>query len=803
MLYLVRMAKAAPAKNKTETKPKAGKTLVLLDAHAIIHRAYHALPEFASSKGEPTGALYGVVTMVLRIVAEFKPNYIVACYDLAGKTFRHESYEGYKAGRKKTDDALAAQIERSRDVFGALNIPIYAEPGFEADDILGTIASALSKDKDTRIIIASGDMDTLQLVDGERVRVFTLKKGINDTVLYDENAIVARFGFGPSQIPDFKGLKGDPSDNIIGVPGIGDKTATTLIQAFGTVEGVYMALKKDKETLKKKGITDRIIGILEAHEEEALFSKTLATIRRDAPVTFSLPAKEWKEGIEREKVNALFKELEFKSLMDRFERSIGVEGAAQKPDTEPTVHDEQASEDDIRKLSIALWLVNSDIPSPTLEDIYEYAGTRSFSEASSKIFAELKAQGLEKVYTDIELPLIPIIKAAEKWGVLIDAAHFKKLSKKYHTELSAIEKDIYRLVGKEFNINSPKQLGVILFDDLKLAAKGLKKTAGGARSTRESELEKLKDAHPVIQKILEYRELQKLLSTYIDTIPAMADKNGRLHTTLNQAGTTTGRMSSQNPNMQNIPARGEIAREIRKGFVAAPGHVFVACDYSQIEMRVLALLSGDEKLIDTFRKEKDVHASVASFVFKVPEEKVTSDMRRQAKVINFGIIYGMGVNALRANLGSTREEAERFYNEYFEAFPSIGAYFEKVKALAARQGYTETLFCRRRYFPGLKSKIPYVRAMAERMAMNAPLQGTAADIIKIAMREVDAELRRQGLHERVHLVMQIHDELIYEAEEAAETVARELVRRVMEQAIESRLPFSANVSSGKNWGELA
>ncbi|MCU0660141.1 MAG: DNA polymerase [Candidatus Pacebacteria bacterium] len=797
------MPKSVQIKNKNTVKSKTKKTLVLLDAHAIIHRAYHALPEFASSKGEPTGALYGVVTMVLRIVAEFKPDYIVACYDLPGKTFRHESYEGYKAGRKKTDDALMVQIERSRDVFAALNIPIYAEPGFEADDILGTITSKVAKDTQIEIIIASGDMDTLQLVDAARVRVFTLKKGLNDTVLYDEKAIIDRFGFGPLQIPDFKGLKGDPSDNIIGVPGIGDKTATTLIQAFGTVEGIYRALKKDHSALLAAGITERIMHILKEHEEEAIFSKTLATIRRDAPIEFILPHKEWKEGIVKENIQSLFKELEFKSLIDRFERSIDSEEIKEEPALVSTEDKEHINQDALQKLAIALWLINSESTNPTLDDIYAYAGTHIFADAEKKILAEVKAQGLEKVYTDIEVPLIPIIEAAKNWGVCIDPEHFAKLSKKYHVELSGIEKKIYTLAGKKFNINSPKQLGVILFDDLKLVVRGLKKTAGGARSTRESELEKLKDAHPIIEKILEYRELQKLLSTYIDTIPAMADENGRLHSTLNQTGTTTGRMSSQNPNMQNIPVRGEIAREIRKGFVASPGHVFVACDYSQIEMRVLALLSEDEKLLDTFKKEKDVHASVASFVFKVPEAAVTSDMRRQAKVINFGIIYGMGVTALKATLGSTREEAERFYNDYFETFPSIRMYFEKVKNEAARRGYTETLFGRRRYFPGLKSKIPYVRAMAERMAMNAPLQGTAADIIKIAMREVDRELKQQNLVEHVHLVMQIHDELIYEVAESVEIATRELVRRVMENAIEARLPFSANVSSGKNWGELA
>jgi DNA polymerase-1 len=775
--------------------------LVLLDSHAIIHRAYHALPEFTSSKGEPTGALYGVATMLMKIVTDFKPDYIVACYDLPGKTFRHETYDAYKAGRKKTDEALVAQIERSREIFAALNIPIYAEPGFEADDILGTIAHELKKNKDVEIIIASGDMDTLQLVDGKRVQVFTLKKGINDTALYDEDAIMARFGFGPTQIPDFKGLKGDPSDNIIGVPGIGDKTATTLVTHFGTVENLYKALKKNKDEFKTIGITDRIVSLLVEHEEEAFFSKMLATIRTDAPIDFALPKMKWMESVDRETVNALFKELEFKTLIDRFDRLLG--GTGMKASESVEKQEETVDPLELKKISIALWLLNSDISAPSLEDILAYAHTETFDAAKEKILSDLKHYNLEKVYQDVELPLIPIIEEAQTRGIMVDKEYFTALSKSYHAELSKIESAIYAHAGKEFNINSPKQLGDLLFDELKLAAKGLKKTAGGALSTRESELEKLKDTHPIIEQILAYRELQKLLSTYIDTIPAMADEQGRLHTTLNQAGTTTGRMSSNNPNLQNIPAHGDRAKEIRRGFVAAPGYLFVACDYSQIEMRILALLSGDEKLIDTFQKGKDVHASVASFVFKVPEDKVTPDMRRQAKVINFGIIYGMGVNSLKANLGSTRDEAETFYNNYFQTFPSIKQYFETVKTEARKNGYTETLFGRRRYFPGLKSKIPFVKAMAERMAINAPLQGTAADIIKIAMKEIDTALKKEKQTEDIHLLLQVHDELIYEVKKEQIDEARELIKRVMENAIETRLPLSANVSSGKNWGELA
>ena len=421
--------------------------------------------------------------------------------------------------------------------------------------------------------------------------------------------------------------------------------------------------------------------------------------------------------------------------------------------------------------------MNSDITTPTLEDIFNFANTKSYNEAKEKIFAELKKNNLEKVYTEIELPLIPILESAKKKGSLIDMPYIKKLGHEYHKKLDKLSAEIYKLAGGEFNVNSPKQLSEVLFDRLGLKVTGLKKTAGGARSTRESELDKLKGEHPIIEQILSYRELQKILSTYLDTIPEMVDGVNRLHTTLNQAGTTTGRMSSNNPNLQNIPIRGEYAKDIRRSFVAAEGYEWIACDYSQIEMRIMALFSEDENLINIFKKGLDIHSGVASLVFGVPEDKVTGDMRRQAKTINFGIIYGMGVNALKANLGSTREEAQKFYDNYFKTFPKIRHFFEKTKKEATEKGYTETLFGRRRYFPGLKSKIPFVKAMAERMALNAPLQGTAADIIKIAMREVDAELKKKNLSDKVDLILQIHDELIYEAEKSLAKEAGKIIKK--------------------------
>lgn len=781
------------------------KTLVLLDAHAILHRAYHALPEFTSSAGEPTGATYGLSTMLLKIIKELKPDYIAGCFDLPQPTFRHEAYDAYKLGRAKAEDALVHQIKRSRDVFSALGIPSYELAGFEADDLLATIVEKMKDKKDLRIIIASGDMDTLQLVDDDRVLVYTLKKGLNDTILYDENAVVARFGFAPKLLPDYKGLRGDPSDNIIGIAGIGEKTATTLITTFGSVEEIYKKLKKDAskeyETFRTAGISPRIIKLLEEGEDEALFSKTLATVRRDAPINFILPEKEWRESFEPARAEKLFAELEFRGLKERL-KEVSKNGTSNDEQLLPEEEQEIPDPTLFKKAQIALWLLNSDLTTPSLDDMMHYTKKKNFAEAYAELEARIEQTGLGGVYRDIELPLIPIIETAQSYGILVDTAHLKKLSETYHQKLDESTARIYEMAGMEFNINSPKQLGEVLFDKLGLTAKGLKKTEGGARSTRESELAKLRDAHPVVAEILDYRELQKLLSTYVDNLPTLIDTDGRLHTTLNQAGTTTGRMSSTNPNLQNIPVRGGYGEDVRNAFVAPTGSVLLAFDYSQIEMRVLAALSDDENLKEVFRTGADVHTSVASRVFKVPAHEVTSEMRRRAKVINFGIVYGMGVNALKDNLGSTRAEAQEFYDNYFVTFPKIGQYFEDVKTRAKKDGYTTTYFGRRRFFAGLTSPIPYIRASAERMAMNAPLQGTAADIIKMAMKKVSDDIVRADLSHSVHLLLQIHDELLFEVAEDVVETARTVIKNAMEHACEFPVQTTVSVKEGTRWGSL-
>jgi len=809
---------------------KDNKTLVLLDAHAIIHRAYHALPEFLSSKGEPTGALYGLSSMLMKIITDLKPDYIVACYDLPQKTFRHEAYEGYKAGRAKTEDALILQLKNSRQIFEAFDIPIYDAPGFEADDVLGTIVQELKKDKNINIIIASGDMDTMQLIDGEKVEVYTLKKGINDTILYNEDKVIDRFGFRPNLLPDYKGLRGDPSDNIIGIKGIGEKTATNLIVNFGTIEEIYKKIKKDESVFIKNGISSRVLELIKNNEEEALFSKTLAKIRTDAPIKFSLPKNTFWENADLKKVENVFSLFEFRSLFARLKSFFGnsqkvnpaefarvLGSPAQNSIKERAQPDQLANSLDslsvdktqLQETSIALWLINSDIANPSLDDILLFAKTSSFETARKYIFEQLKEKKLDKVYEEIEKPIIHMVKNMQNRGILIDKKYFKNLSEEYHKELDKLTAKIYKMTGTEFNINSPKQLGEVIFDKMGMKS-GKKKSASGSFSTKVSVLEGLEEDNPIIKEILSYRELQKLLSTYIDVIPKMIGEDGRLHAKFLQNGTTTGRFSSQDPNLQNLPIKTELGKKIRNGFIAEKNYKLLAFDYGQIELRVAAMLSGDKKMTQIFREGKDIHAGVASFVFGIPIEKVDNEMRRKAKVINFGIIYGMGVSSLRKSLGGTRPEAQKFYDNYFNQFSGIRDYLEGVKVSAMKNYYTETLFGRRRYFPNINSRIPFLKNMAERTAINAPVQGTAtADIIKLAIRYAEEDLKKANLLNKTHLVLQIHDELVYEVEEEALLEAEKIIKNAMQTVLErsylhykTDIPLVVHSGSGNNFGEV-
>ena len=811
-------------KNNPKEKPRARK-LVLLDVHAIIHRAYHALPEFATSKGEPTGALYGLSTMLLKIISDLKPDYIIACYDLPKPTYRHVAYKDYKAGRAKADDELVSQLKKSYDIFSAFNIPVYSKEGFEADDMIGTIVEETKKIKDplngqVDIVIASGDMDTLQLVSDKKIRVYTLKKGIKDTIIYDEEMVKARFGFGPELLPDYKGLRGDPSDNIIGIKGIGEKTASDLIKNFGSIENIYKKLSKDKNAFIEAGIKERIVGLLIDGEEEAKFSKMLGTIRKDAPIDFKIPEKTWKENLDVEKIISIWTELEFRTLGARLRTALGENiedgisnvGKENSGSFDISSFDQhstfniQHSDRNFKEISVMLWLYNSNLTSPKIEDIFNFTNKKNLEDSRIYLEDELKKQDLWKVWEEIEKPLVPVIEKMEKVGVKIDKVELEKLSKEYHQKLSILEKKIWEFSGGEFNINSPKQLGEILFVKLGLKPKNQKKTGSGALSTKESELEKMRDMHPIIPLIFEYREFQKLLSTYIDVIPNLLDENNRLHAKFLQAGTTTGRLASSEPNLQNIPNSSELGRNIRKAFIAEDGFKIVAFDYSQIELRIAAFLSQDKKLIDIFNKGEDIHSAVASEVFNVPIEKVDKEMRRRAKVINFGIMYGMGVNSLRVNLQSSKEEAQKYLEEYFNKFSGLAQYLENVKRETESRGYTETFFGRRRYFEGIKSKLSFIKAMAERMAINAPIQGTEADIIKIAMVKIDEFIVKEKLEDKVKLTLQVHDELVYEIIDESVEKVKNIIKEIMESIINPEKIFGiickADVRVGNNWKEM-
>lgn len=786
------------------------KRIVLLDTHAIVHRAYHALEkaDMTGPDGAPTGALYGLTAMLLKIITDLKPDYIAACYDLPKPTIRHEAYEGYKGTRKETDDALARQLQESRKVFEAFSIPTYEREGFEADDLLGTIAHELRHEEDVDVIIASGDKDTLQLVDDARVRVYTLKKGLNDTILYDEKAVVERFGFAPSLIPDFKGLCGDASDNIKGVSGIGEKTATDLIVRFGSIENLYQTLeKKGDEAFLKKGIKARAIALLRAGEEDARLSKALATIRLDVPIAFALPERVWRDTADIEKVLSMCDGYGFRSLKERVRALFGkTEDDEARVELEPEV-EEEIDDTRFREAQSMLWLIASEFTNPSLDDLFAFTKTRDFESAYAALSEQLGALGRVKdVFEVIEKPLVPVIGKMESRGVLVDVAVLASLSKEYRAELERMEKRIYTHAGHEFNVSSPKQLGEVLFDELKLIPEKQKKTAGGARSTRESELEKISGAHPIVADILEYRELKKLLSTYIDTIPAQLDGGNRLHAEFVQTGTTTGRMASQNPNLQNIPMRSERGRAIRHAFVAPDGFKLLALDYSQIELRLAAILSGDEKLCAIFKNGRDVHTEVAAQVFGVAPEQVDAEMRRRAKVINFGILYGMGINALRQQLGTTTAETHAFYENYFSTFKTLSEYLESTKGFARTHGYTETLFGRRRQFPEMKSTLPYVRAQAERMAINAPIQGTEADIIKLAMVRVDEMLERERVGADAYLLLQVHDELVYEIRETRLAAIGAQIREIMESVVPVKdtrdVPIIVTMKTGQDWGSM-
>lgn len=719
--------------------PKGNKKLVLIDGNALFHRAFHAFlrSDLRSPSGEPTTAVYGFAVMLLNIYTKLNPDYIAVAFDTAKPTFRHEEFVDYKATRPETHQDLIAQLPRIDELVETFNIPIFSKDGFEADDIIGTLSAQAPRDIDT--YIATGDMDSLQLVD-DHTFVYAPGKSFGDVVIYNEALVKEKKGLTPSQIIDFKGLRGDPSDNIPGVKGIGEVTATKLLSQYGTIENIYDHIEE---------ITGRTKDLLVEHKKIAIQSKRLATILRDMPIKLDLKKAEAIE-FDTDKVRKLFTQLGFKSLVNKIPN-----GSLTTENSQPSFF--ESVQPQTRRSG---------------------AGRKSYTE---------------KLDSDLE----PVLRKMESAGILLDVTKLEKLNAEIIKKISKAEKAIYKHAKQEFNINSPIQLADILYNKLRLPTLEISKTKTGY-STGVAELEKLFDKHPIIKHILQYRESEKLRSTYLEPLPKLVDKDGRVHTHYRQ-DTATGRLSSKDPNLQNIPIRSEAGAEIRKAFIAPKGFKLLSADYSQIELRVVASLAKDQSMITTFKRGEDIHTRVAAEVNNVPLEKVTKDMRRDAKTINFGIIYGVSPWGLAARTEMSLVEATGYIDRYFELYPNIKKYMKDIVAFAQDKGYVETLMGRKRYVPEIHSKIPAVRNAAQRAAINMPIQGTAADIIKAAMIELDKQLPKTSPQSR--MLLQVHDELVFEVPDADVDKVAKLVKTVMSNVYKLDVPLEVDTSVGQDWGK--
>jgi len=724
--------------------------LVLIDGNSLIHRAFHAFAQagLTTPEGQPSGAVYGFASMLLNIFTKLKPDYIAVAFDTKAPTFRHKEYEEYKATRIAAPQELYDQIPAIQKLVDTFNIPMFLKDGFEADDIIGTLSKQAPATLDT--YIATGDMDALQLVDKDTF-VYAPRKGFSDIFIYTPAEVKKAKGLHPDQWVDFKGLRGDPSDNIPGVPGIGEITATKLLTQYGSMEGVYKNIDK---------ISGRTGELLRQYKEQAFKSQRLATLHCTVPIKLDLKKAEAVE-FDTNKVRDLFYALGFKSLMDKVPKGTLTSGAQQS---------------------------------------FFKQGQPKFVKTGAGQKVPSGAEGIKKLDARLE----PVLRKMERAGILVDLKLLHTLNEQISARLKKLKSNILKYSKKEFNISSPQQLADFLFKTLKLPAQGLTKTKQGY-STAVSELEKIYQEHPVIKHILEYRQLEKLRNTYLETLPKLADKNGRVHTTYAQ-DTSTGRLSSKEPNLQNIPIRSDLGAEIRKAFIAPKGFRILAADYSQIELRVVAALAHDRNMLEIFKKGKDIHTATAAEVNNVSPKKVTPDMRRNAKVINFGIIYGVSPWGLAARTNMSVAQARRYINKYFELYPKIREYMDAVVAFAVATGYVETLFGRRRHMPEIKSRIPAVRNAAARAAINMPIQGTAADIMKIAMVDIAKALPKVSPKSR--MLLQVHDELVFEVPTKDIKKVARLVRDGMENPTSPDgaplgldVPITAKVESGPNWGE--
>ncbi len=925
---------------------------IIIDGNALLHRSFHALPPLTNKKGEMVNAIYGFTMILLKALREIKPQYIAVTFDRKEKTFRHDMYAHYKATRVKAEgiEEMYKQIPKLKELLDAFHIPIYEKAGYEADDLIGTIANKLyignNIQGNTQIetIIVTGDLDTLQLIN-DSTKVYTLKKGLSEMIVYGEEQVKERFdGLTPEQMIDYKALRGDPSDNIPGVKGIGEKGAINLLKNFGTLENLYEKLDAGDAKLSVK-----LEKLLLDHKKEAFESKTMARIENNSPIDFKFKACEWKT-YDQKKVFDLFQEFEFQSLLNKLPTNIDVpeenntksqcsllgDIADNKPsadytyklihpvnvvdleenfknfleelkkqtqiviDTETTSIDSMSAEllgisfcwkkgeayyvpisnpsaslrtsfqfpifnelknilenPEIKKCGhnikydeeviynagiklqginfdtmIAAYLLNPGSRAFSLDNLaftelghlmipiedligkgknqinmkdaqVEKVSVYSCEDADytfrlmEKLKPRLAQYKSDKIFSEIEIPLIPVLAKMEREGIKINTEFLKHLDKDLKKEKNKIEKKIWDLAGNEFNISSPVQLKEILFEKLALPIKNIKKGKTGL-STAAAELEKMRGLHPIIDLISEYRELAKLISTYVEALPKLVNKKtGRVHTSFNQTITATGRLSSSDPNLQNIPIRTELGKSIRTAFIAEKGYKLLSADYSQIELRVIASMAKDKKMIGAFKAGDDIHTTTASKIFKIQPEEVTKDMRRKAKTINFGIMYGMGPRGLADAADATYEEAQNFIDEYFLLYKDVKKYLDETLETTGKKGYVETFFGRRRYLPEIASSAPMIRASAERMAINHPIQGTSADLIKMAMIKLDKKLE-----DGIKMILQIHDELLFEIREDLIDKASKIIREEMENAARFETPIKVDISIGDNWGEL-
>jgi len=910
---------------------KEGRPLLLLfDGNALVHRAFHALPPLTQPKtGELVSAVYGFASTLLKVFADFKPTHWAVAFDRPTPTFRHEMFEEYKAQRPATPEELKSQIKKVHQLVEAFHIPVFEIDGFEADDVLGTL-SKQADEQGVETIIVTGDNDMLQAV-LPRVKALTPRWPSTDAILYDEEAVEQKYGIKPEQLPDFKALVGDASDNIPGVPGVGKMTAAKLLQQYGSLQGIYDHIEDITPS--------KLQNMLREYRTQAFQSKELSTIVKSVPIKLDLKTCQVSR-YDRNEVAKLFQELEFSHLLPRlphlpavqlWQAGMKAEGSqpsavkshmvntetaltqligelekAQSLAIEVETTGEKAMMADLVGIPIGIGISPArgkafyipvghqglnqpqQLPltqvaarlKPILENISvgkiaydgkhviavlagygvklenlnfdpllaayllgekalglkalafiklgieivppaELTGTGKKQSPLSllevnrvadcacasvdilwnlqeSLEAELRQQGLWQLFTEVEMALIPVLVAMESNGILLDTDLLREMSLEMGKELLKLEKEIYGSVGHQFNINSPQQLGKVLFEELKLPQSRKTKTG---YSTEASVMEALRGVHPVIEFILQYRQLSKLKSTYVDALPALINrKTGRVHTNFNQTGTATGRLSSSDPNLQNIPIRGEVGNKIRKAIIAPPGTYLLSADYSQIDLRVLAHLSQDPGLIAAFAQDEDIHATTASKLFGIPREEVTPEMRRNAKTVNFGVIYGMSDYGLEQATNLSREEAAQFITLYFEEYPKVKEYLEATKEQARKLGYVQTVLGRRRFLPEINSSNRMVREAAERMAINAPVQGSSADIIKIAMINLHREMEKRNLKSK--MLLQIHDELLFEVPEDEVAEMKSLVSELMPRAVELRVPVKIDIKLGRNWAEM-